>query len=55
MVLTFESVDIILKSLTIQIKAIEQYFAVVLFIEGGAWGFLEEEEEDFAVQGGSSF
>ena len=54
MVLTFESVDIILKSLTIQIKAIEQYFAVVLFIEGGAWGFLEEEE-DFAVQGGSSF
>ena len=32
MVLTSESVDEILKSVTIQMKAIEQYFPVVLFI-----------------------
>ena len=31
-VLTFETVDKILKMLTIQIKAIEWYFPVVLFI-----------------------
>ena len=39
-VLAFESGDKILKSLTIRMKATEQYFPVVLFI---------------AVQGGSSF
>jgi len=32
MVLTFESVDEILKSVTIHVKATEQYFPVVLFI-----------------------
>ena len=31
-VLTFESVDEILKHVTIQMKATEQYFLVVLFI-----------------------
>ena len=31
-VLTFESVDVILKCVSIQMKATEQYFPVVLFI-----------------------
>ena len=32
MVLTFESVDEIIRSVTIQMKATDQYFPVVLFI-----------------------
>ena len=46
MVVTFESVDETLVCVTIQIKAIEQYFHVVLFV----LAILRNEIQDFCRQ-----